>query len=540
MVARTPTFTTTISMSGILGKPHFAAIIAVGASLIVAACGGSDSDPKIERSLPLTLSQQDSCNVDLATTPPHVTIFGADAGDFLADRFSLAAGDFNDDGADDLLIGAPLADGPGNSRDNAGEAYIVFGRAEPPSVIDLAEVETLTVFGQNPGDNLGFTVAVGDLNADGIDDALIGARFASPEGRANAGAVYVLSGKTSLADDLDLARQPADFTVIGSVASQLLSIALASGDLNGDGVDDLLIGAAGADGPDGDRRDAGSAIAILGGASLPTLIDLASESPALTVHGATAGDSIPNYLAAGDLDSDGDDELIVGAPAVNTPDREDAGRTYVIKYNGDGEVVDLAQSDDVMTITGGERKDALGFEVASGDVNGDGAADLIVGARDADGPADQINNGGEIHVFFGGDDLPRSVDLKEGSSDLMIHSTNPGDSLGFSVAVADLNGDGIDDILAGAPLADGCDNGAINAGDVYVILGRETVPESIALDNAGDLTYFGASADDVAGFSVAAADFNGDGREDLVIGALQADGPDDSRPDAGEVYVILQ
>ncbi|MFQ5474101.1 MAG: FG-GAP repeat protein, partial [Dehalococcoidia bacterium] len=113
-------------------------------------------------------------------------------------------------------------------------------------------------------------------------------------------------------------------------------------------------------------------------------------------------------------------------------------------------------------------------------------------------------------------------------------------SLGFSVATGDLDGDGIDDILAGAPLADGCNNGSADAGDVYVISGRDTVPESIALDNAGDLTYFGGGAGDVAGFSVTAADFDGDGRKDLVIGALQADGPDDSRPDAGEVYVILR
>ena len=506
--------------------------------MTVTRCGSSDSGPNIDRSVPLTLTQQGACNVDLAETPPHVTIYGADAGDFLADRFSLASGDFNDDGIDDLLIGAPLADGPANRRENAGEAYIVFGSSDPPPTIDLADPGTPSISGIMPDENLGFTVAAGDINGDNVDDAIIGARFASPEGRANAGAVYVLLGSQRLSNELDLANHDADVTVIGGAAAQRVSIALSTGDINGDGIDDILIGATGFDGPDGGRRDAGAALVVLGDIALPAQIDLAETSPYLAVHGESAGDSIPNYLAAGDLNSDGADELIIGGPAVDAPGRENAGRVYAVEH-GKGGQVDLA-NENVVTITGGERKDGLGFEVASADLNGDGVDDLIIGARDADGPLDQVNNGGEVHVFFGGDRLPRSADLRDEPSDLMIHSTNPDDSLGFSVAVGDIDGNGIDDILAGAPFADGCANQRPNAGDVYVIAGRRTVPASITVDNAGDQTYFGISAGDTAGFSLASADFDGDRRQDLVIGALQADGPNDDRPDAGEVYVILQ
>jgi hypothetical protein len=328
--------------------------------------------------------------------------------------------------------------------------------------------------------------------------------------------------------------------VFGGATGVLLTVALATGDLNGDDIDDLLIGASGADGPDGEREGAGSAVALLGSSELAAEVDLADSSQALTVHGEKAGDSLPNYLAAGDLDNDGQDEMIIGAPFADTPDREDAGKVYVIAPDLEGETVDLA-SDDVITITGGERKDGMGFEVTSGDLNGDGIDDLAAGARDADGPGDQINNAGEIHVMFGGDELPRSADLKDAESDMLIYSTNAGDSLGFSLHAADVNADGLDDIVAGVPLADGCQNGRSEAGDVYVILGRGApVPESIVLDNAGDLTYMGPAAGDIAGFSVGATDFNGDGRQDILIGALQADGPDDERQDAGAVYIILQ
>jgi hypothetical protein len=181
----------------------------------------------------------------------------------------------------------------------------------------------------------------------------------------------------------------------------------------------------------------------------------------------------------------------------------------------------------------------LGFQVASGDVNDDGVDDVIAGARDADGVGDVLNNAGEVHLLFGGDTLPEGRDLLDDKTDVQMVGGDPNDSMGFSVAAGDVDGDGITDVLTGAPLADSCDNGRLDAGDAYAVLGRDDWPEGITLKGAGDLTFLGAEEGDELGFSTAAGDFNGDGLADVMLGALQADGPDNSRPDGGEMYIIM-
>lgn len=504
---------------------------------IAVACGGSSL--KTGRGSPFVFEPQETCDRDLASAPADVTVFGASAGDYLADRFSLASGDFNGDGRDDLLIGAPLADGPGEQRENAGEAYVVFGGPGPlPSQIDLAQGAAVTVFGESAGDNLGFTVAAGDVNGDGLADALIGARFADTPQAQDAGKLYVVFGRPSLGGSFDLAEATADLTVVGSLPGGFLSIALAAGDVTGDGIDDMLVGEAGGDGPDGHRQDAGQALVVPGARSLPRDMD-AGSAAVFTVFGAQPGDSLPNDLAAGDIDGDRRAELIIGSPFSDAPLRPDAGKVYIVPVPERGGRLDLASGGKYSEMTGGGRKDGLGFQVAAGDVNGDSFADVIAGARDADGPEDALNNAGEVHIWLGGKQLPKSRDVGETPSDSVIFGSDAGDSLGISVTAGDLNGDGTGDILAGAPIAGGCNNAAPEAGDAYAVFGREDLPQSFRLMGRGDLTFMGAHAGDGLGFSVAIGDFNGDGLGDAILGAIQADGPNGERPDSGEAYVVL-
>ena len=112
------------------------AALTLGWAATILACGNGGpapvgTSPTSEAGTPSPHQSSATCDIDLATGAPDATLFGADAGDFLADRFSLATADLNGDGRDDLLVGAPLADGPDNSRTNAGEAYVIFGAPRP-------------------------------------------------------------------------------------------------------------------------------------------------------------------------------------------------------------------------------------------------------------------------------------------------------------------------------------------------------------------------------------------------------------------------
>ena len=486
-----------------------------------------------------------TCRRDIASQPPDLTIYGADADDFLADRFSLASGDFNGDGMDDILVGAPKADGPDESRPNAGEAYVILGSDPLTTTIDLAEPEAaeITVFGESINDNFGFTVAAGDVNGDGIDDVLIGGRFASHQGRMLVGKVYIIFGRADLPAIVDTAAGDQDVTIAGKEGGDFAGIALSSGDVNGDGTDDVLIGASNAGGPRNARVRSGEVYVVTGGGDLPSLIDLGQEEPFFTVFGRAESDALPNYIATGDLDGDGVRELLLGAPFASRddPPREQAGEAYIIPVPAEGGVLDLASGQGFTTVTG-NHQDHLGFYVAAGDVNGDGLDDALITAKDADGPASDSAraNAGSVLLLLGSQPLPSSLDLAETSPDGTIHGASFGDRLGFTVAAADIDNDGIADVLMGAPTADSCENGRPDGGNAYALLGRPDLAGTIDLSlGVASLSIFGAEAGDELGFSLAAGDINGDGKDDLLIGALLADGPDNAREDAGEAYVIL-
>ncbi|MGQ9572853.1 MAG: hypothetical protein ACUVV3_06680, partial [Dehalococcoidia bacterium] len=141
--------------------------------------------------------------IDLATSAPLLTIFAIDEGDLRNDIPSLAVGDFNDDGRDDLLIGARFGHGPENDRQEAGEAYVIFGAADLAGTLDLAAGEQgLTIYGEKPGDNLGFGVAAADLNDDKIDDIIVSSPMSEgildPDYRTDRGEVYVIFGRSGL------------------------------------------------------------------------------------------------------------------------------------------------------------------------------------------------------------------------------------------------------------------------------------------------------------------------------------------------------
>ncbi len=394
---------------------------------------------------------------------------------------------------------------------------------------DLTGSNGFTINGDNPFDTSGYSVSdAGDINGDGIDDIVIGAPGFTgndPAATTTPGNVYVVFGtQAGFADDFDLSTLNGTngFAINGIAADDLAGFSVSgAGDVNGDNIDDLIIGAVGAD-TNGD--DAGASYVVFGfqGGFAPS-IDLANlGTNGVTINGIAAGDELGTSVSnAGDVNGDGIDDLIIGAPYANY-----AGQSYLV-FGSEGlpSSIDLANlGTNGVTINGITAGDGFGISVsAAGDVNGDGFGDLIIGAPGTD--LGEFQYAGQSYLVFGSEGLPSSLNVSDldGSSGFVLDGVNAFDFSGRSVSGAgDVNGDGFDDLIIGAYGAND------SAGTSYVVLGSpEAFSDSFNLSQLNGDNGFainGINASDLSGRSVSSAgDFNGDGFDDLFIGAVGAD-----------------
>ncbi|HPF71578.1 MAG TPA: FG-GAP-like repeat-containing protein, partial [Candidatus Krumholzibacteria bacterium] len=361
---------------------------------------------------------------------PDLTLLGEANGD----QFGLNArgvGDVNDDGWDDVLVGAPNNDAGGY---NSGRLYLYFGGPGLDAVPDLVITGT-------GSEQLGWSVAgPGDLDGGGNDFAA-----GAPSANARAGMVYVYNGGASL-DGV------ADYSMPGAASTWLGWFTNRAGDFDGDGWDDLLVGA------NSDRY----AYLFRGGADFDSIPDFVFTGEAL-------GDRFGYGLGpAGDFNGDGWDDIVIGG-MHNDAAGFDAGRAYL--YYG-GPNPDVTAD---MVFTGFLARDLLGRTVdGSGDLNGDGYSDLLVGAPTPDvggfGP-------GRLHVYFGGD--PNGVAPPDTTADILIGGEYDSDRMGAQVGIVpDMNGDGRDDILVGANLYDG--TAGANSGKFYLYSVPNRAPVALA------------------------------------------------------------
>jgi len=395
------------------------------------------------------------------------------------------------------------------------------------SGLDLGTLDGTSGFrlsGAAAGDQSGFSVAsAGDVNGDGYDDLIVGARFADPNG-SNSGSSYVVFGKAAgFAADLALGTLDGTtgFRLGGVAADDQSGWSVASaGDVNGDGYGDLIVGARGAD-PNGSYS--GSSYVVFGKASgFAADLDLGAldGTTGFRLDGtATSSQSGRSVASAGDVNGDGYDDLIVGAPYANA--------SYVVFGKASGFAADFALSTVDGTTgfrLGGVTGDRAGYSVASaGDVNGDGYDDLIVGAWRANGAT------GASYVVFGkasGFVADLALSTLDGTTGFRLDGVAFDDRAGYSVASAgDVNGDGYADLIVGAPFADL--TGTVS-GSSYVVFGKASgFAATLGLGTLDGTTGFrldGAAAGDRSGRSAASAgDVNGDGYDDLIVGAWGAD-----------------
>jgi hypothetical protein len=410
------------------------------------------------------------------------------------------AGDVNGDGLSDMLVGDPYY---ANGESGEGRVLVHYGVGSPPSNYPNWSVTQSAI--DNP--NLGWSVnSVGDVNGDGYDDVLVGEptwyNFTQPGDVDNGLAQLYYGHPTGLSPS-------SDWYVYGASGDQL-GISVAGADVNGDGFSDLVIGAHAANGATG-------YVHIWYGSSSGPV-----SGPGLLLPGFTAGSYFGAWVAgAGDVNGDGYPDIIVGAPNGVDPisPLTQEGRAYVYRGSAAGLV-----TTPIWSRSGLQANAHLGTCVAgAGDVNGDGFADVIIGAPDFDTVnkfGAVFTDAGRFYVVFGSTAGPSAV----------VSPTNfiAGWRYGACVAGAgDVNGDGLSDVLIGAP---GATNTISGEGAARVVMG------SLSGIGATLWTQYGGEVFGAFGSSVSSAgDVDGDGLSDVLVGAVFQDmgGPQDQ----GRAYV---
>ena len=367
--------------------------------------------------------------------------------------------------------------------------------------------EGFVLRGIDADDESGYSVSnAGDVNGDGIDDLIIGARFAIPTDVGfDTGETYVVFGRTTGFPAAFELRSllPAGggdgtegFVLTGIDNGDRSGVSVSSaGDVNGDGIDDLITGADHASRPDA----AGASYVVFGRTTgFSAAFELRSLLPAaggdgtegFVLKGIDAQDNSGGSVSsAGDINGDGIDDLIIAAEDVSPNDTFFAGESYVVFGRTTGfpaafqlrSLLPAAGGDGTggFVLKGIDPSDNSGASVSSaGDVNGDGIDDLIIGARRAD--PNGMDEAGKSYVIFGRTTgFPAAFQLRsllpaaggDGTEGFVLTGIDAFDNSGFSVSNAgDVNGDGIDDVIIGAYRA--APNGESSAGESYVIFGR--------------------------------------------------------------------
>lgn len=396
-----------------------------------------------------------------------------------------------------------------NDRDDNcdGVSDEVLSLDEPTALI-TGEAEQL----------VGSNMTSADLDGDGFRDLIVGAKdWKETDGEAR-GAVHILRGTADGIPSLDMAEAAGQALIIRGIGEgDLFGSSVATGDLDGDQVMDLVVGAPGVSAANGRT----GAVYVFYGATTPWARNPRADEASVFLTGTQSGEGFGTLVSlVGDVDGRGAQDLLITAPGATINNLSNAGRAWLFT----GESLWLAQStqDAAFVASGAWPNARLGTSATGiGDLNGDGLADIALGAPGADG-AD-----GRVSVYFGGSDLSRWSGT---TPDLELRSEAPQDAQGalgtVVTALGDVNGDGLADMGVSAPQAVG------QAGRVFILFGAARMWESKVDLAIGSGAYFqGDAAGDGLGTTIGSGLVDEDDLSDFFMGT--------SGSDNGKVYLFL-